>query len=145
MLTIEPMPSPKVSPLDIVSLSPVMQTENKDPNRLLKEKLLGNQPTPFALSWNDTSFSKYLLKFEVTQDSMGTTVWNIVFEKVDKIKNKTVKVHKYFDAGEFMISAQDLVWLCDEVKKSETEIMNFFHYQEKEKQKVKKQVKNDTL
>jgi hypothetical protein len=87
------------------------------------------QPSPFTLSWSDTSFSTYLLRFEVVRDSLGGDVWNIVFEKVDKIKNKTVKVHQYFDAGEFAISAQDLVWLQDEVNKSETDIMNYFRYQ----------------
>ena len=64
---------------------------------------------------------------------MGSIGWNLVFEKVDKLKNKTVKVHKYFDAGEFSISTQDLVWLIDEVKRAEVEIKNYFYAKEKEK------------
>lgn len=143
IITIDQTNSPTISPLNIITFKPVMNTENRDPGRFMKEKLMGNQPTSFALSWNDTSFSKYLLKFEITQDSMGTEVWNIVFEKVDKMKSKTVKVHKYFDAGEFMISAQDLVWLCDQVKKSQTEILNYFHYNDNWKREEKKSMKAD--
>jgi hypothetical protein len=94
----------------------------------MKDKLLGSTvSSSFTLSWNDTSFSKYLLKFEIVEDSLSRIGWNIVFEKVDKMKNKTTKVHRYFDAGEFMISALDLVWLTEAVKRSEIEILNYFH------------------
>jgi hypothetical protein len=65
-------------------------------------------------------------------------MWNVVFEKVDKLKNKTTTIHKYFDLGEFSVSAQDLVWLTDELKKSETEMMGYFYYKEREKKNEKK-------
>ena len=42
---------------------------------------------------------------------------------------------KYFDFGEFAISAQDLVWLTEEVKKSEREILNYFYYRKEEEKK----------
>ena len=64
-------------------------------------------------------------------------VWNVVFEKVDKLKNKTVKVHKYFDVGEFAISAQDLVWLSDAVKKAEPEVLNYFYAKDRKKKESK--------
>lgn len=131
-----------LSTMQITTFKPVIEPKITDPTKMMKDKLLGNAPSSFTLSWNDTSFTKYLLKFEVTQDSLGSTVWNVVFEKVDKLKGKTVKVHRYFDAGEFAISAQDLVWLTDQVKKSETDIMNYFYA--KEKDKKDKQKENDT-
>jgi hypothetical protein len=62
----------------------------------------------------------------------------VVFEKVDKLKNKTVKIHQYFDVGEFSVSAQDLVWLTDELKKSETDMLGYFYWKEHEKKKEKK-------
>jgi hypothetical protein len=135
IITAEPIQTAAVSALSIAPIrlviAPVVET---DPAGMLKENLLGKTvSSSFTLSWNDTSFSKYLLKFEIVQDSLGTIGWNIVFEKIDKLKNKTVKVHRYFDAGEFMISAQDLVWLTDEVKKSEIEILNYFHAKKREK------------
>ncbi len=118
-----------VSALEILQIKP----EYMDPSKVLKDKITGNKASSFSLSWSDTSLSTYLIKFEVTQDSLGSFGWNIVFEKVDKLKDKTVKVHKFFDAGEFSISIQDLVWLIDEVKKAEVEIKNFFYAKEKEK------------
>lgn len=116
------------SAFEIASLKPVIEPERIDPSKLMKDKLLGSTvSSSFTLSWNDTSFSKYLLKFEIVEDSLSRIGWNIVFEKVDKMKNKTTKVHRYFDAGEFMISALDLVWLTEAVKRSEIEILNYFH------------------
>ncbi len=134
VVTTESVKSAPEPALKTVSLKPVVTPDNPDPVAIVKENLLGNTvSSSFALSCNDTSFSKYLLKFEIVQDSLGAFAWNIVFEKVDKLKNKTVKVHRYFDAGEFMISAQDLVWLNEAVKKSEIEILNYFHAKKSEK------------
>lgn len=133
IVTIEPTKTSPVPAFEITQLKPVIEPTNIDPSKLIKDKLLGNTPSSFTLSWNDTSFSKYLLKFEIVQDSLGNIGWNIVFEKVDKLKNKTVKVHRYFDAGEFAISAQDLVWLTEAVKKSEVEILNYFQAKKREK------------
>ena len=121
------------SALKLSRLTPGIGPKNIDPSKQLKGKVAGNKPSSFSLSWSDTSFSKYLIKFEITQDSLVSIGWNLVFEKVDKLKNKTVKVHKYFDAGEFSISTQDLVWLIDEVKRAEVEIKNYFYAKEKEK------------
>ena len=121
-----------LSALAIPRIKPLITDSVTDPAKLLKEKLLGTQPTSFTLSWDDTSFQKYLIKFEIVQDSVGF-VWNVVFEKVDKLKNKTVKVHKYFDVGEFAISAQDLVWLSDAVKRVEPEVLNYFYAKDREK------------
>ncbi len=131
VITIDSTNSNALSALKITEINPVINEQIMDPSKLLKEKLIGNQPTSFSLSWDDTSFQKYLIKFEIVKDSVGF-VWNVVFEKVDKLKNKTVKVHKYFDVGEFTISAQDLVWLSEAVKKTETEVLNYFYAKDKE-------------
>ena len=132
-------PKPSVeSALKISQINPIIDQKGLDPSKLMKDKLIGNQPASFSLSWNDTSFQQYLIKFEIVQDSLGSFGWNIVFEKVDKLKNKTVKVHKYFDFGEFAISAQDLVWLIEEVKKAEREVLNYFYYEENKKKKGSK-------
>jgi hypothetical protein len=134
VITIDSTKSDAISALQITQIKPVINETTIDPTKLLKDKLVGNQPTSFSLSWDDTSFQKYLIKFEIVKDSTGVGfVWNVVFEKVDKLKNKTVKVHKYFDVGEFSISAQDLVWLCDAVKRTETEVLNYFYAKDKEK------------
>jgi len=126
----KPTPStgPNLSPFQSASGQPANNPANAPANPFITS----NTPS-FSLSWDDTSFTKYLLKFEIVKDSTLGIVWNVVFEKVDKLKGKTVKVHRYFDAGEFAISVQDLVWLCDEVKKSETDIKNYFYAKEKEK------------
>lgn len=126
-----------VSALQITQITPVLDQKSTDPSKLLKDKLMGTQPTSFSLSWDDTSFQKYLIKFEIVKDTMGF-VWNVVFEKVDKLKNKTVKVHKYFDVGEFAISAQDLVWLIDAVKRTEIEVLNYFYAKDKDNKEPKK-------
>lgn len=131
-------PKPSIeSALKISQINPIIDQKGLDPSKFMKDKLIGNQPASFSLSWNDTSFQQYLIKFEIVQDSLGSFGWNIVFEKVDKLKNKTVKVHKYFDFGEFAISAQDLVWLSEEVKKAEREILNYFYYRKEEEKEDK--------
>ncbi len=128
IITTEQSGGTPASVFDAASLKPVIESKGMAPSNLMKDKLLGSAvASSFTLSWNDTSFSKYLLKFNIVEDSLGKPGWNIVFERVDKMKNKTVKVHRYFDAGEFMISAQDLVWLTEAVKRSEIEILNYFH------------------
>ena len=108
--------------LKISKINPVMDQKKLDPTKAMTDQITGNRPSSFSLSWSDTSFQEYIIKFEIVEDTLGSFGWNIVFEKVDKLKNKTVKVHKYFDFGEFAISAQDLVWLTEEVKKAEREI-----------------------
>ena len=132
-------PEPSLgSALKISQINPVMDQKNLDPANAMTDKIIGNRAPSFSLSWNDTSFQQYLLKFEIVEDTLGSFGWNIVFERVDKLKNKTVKVHKYFDFGEFAISTQDLVWLTEEVKKAEREILNYFYYR-KEEEKEEKQ------
>ncbi|MFC1476633.1 hypothetical protein ACFL5S_01565 [Fibrobacterota bacterium] len=128
-------PDPSLgSALKISQINPAMEQKNLDPSKVMTDKLIGNRPPSFSLSWNDTSFQQYILKFEIVQDTLGSFGWNIVFERVDKLKNKTVKVHKYFDFGEFAISAQDLVWLTEEAKKAEREILNYFYYRKEEEE-----------
>jgi hypothetical protein len=131
-------PDPSLgSALKISQINPVMDQKNVDPSKAMADQIIGSRPSSFSLSWNDTSFQEYLLKFEIVEDTLGSFGWNIVFEKVDKLKNKTVKVHKYFDFGEFAISAQDLVWLTEEVKKAEREILNYFYYKKDEEEENK--------
>ncbi len=125
-------------PSQRLSVGPRIDLRNIGPSTTRKDSTFLGNVTSLSFSWDDTSFQKYVLKFEITPDSMGTKVWNVVFEKVDKLKNKTSKIHQYFDLGEFAVSAQDLVWLADELKRSETEMLGYFYYKEHEKEKAKK-------
>jgi hypothetical protein len=125
-------------PSQRLSIGPRIDLRNIGPSKTRKDSTFLGNVTSLSFSWDDTSFQKYVLKFEITPDSMGTKVWNVVFEKVDKLKNKTSKIHQYFDLGEFAVSAQDLVWLTDELKRSETEMLGYFYYKEHEKEKAKK-------
>jgi hypothetical protein len=126
------------SPSPPLSIRPLIDLKNIEPLKTRKDSAFVGKIPSFSFSWDDTSFQKYMLKFEITPDSTGTKVWNVVFEKVDKLKNKTSKIHQYFDLGEFTVSAQDLVWLTDELKKSETDMLGYFYYKEHEKKKEKK-------
>jgi hypothetical protein len=111
---------------------------NLNPSKVNKDSSFSGNVPSLSLSWDDTSFQKYLLKFEIAPDTAGHKMWNVVFEKVDKLKNKTTRIHQYFDLGEFTASAQDLIWLNDELKKSETEMRSYFYDKEHEKKKEKK-------
>ena len=126
------------SPSQRLSIGPRIGLENNGYSKTRKDSTFLGNVSSLSFSWDDTSFQKYMLKFEIIPDSMGTKVWNVVFEKVDKLKNKTSKIHQYFDLGEFSVSAQDLVWLTDELKKSETEMLTYFHYKNHEKKKERK-------
>ena len=126
------------SPSSPLSIRPLIDLKNIEPLKTRKDSAFVGKLPPLSISWDDTSFQKYMLKFEMIPDSTGTKVWNVVFEKVDKLKNKTSKIHQYFDVGEFTVSAQDLVWLTDELKKSETEMLNYFYYKDHEKKKERK-------
>jgi hypothetical protein len=121
-----------------LSIRPVIDLKNSKLSGNRKDSTVVGNVSSLSFSWDDTSFQKYLLKFEVTPDTAGTKMWNVVFEKVDKLKKKTTKIHQYFDLGEFTMSAQDLVWLNEELKKSETEMRGYFYYKEHEKKKEKK-------
>ena len=126
------------SPSSLLSIKPLVDLKNIEPIKTRKDSAFAAKLPSLSFSWDDTSFQKYMLKFEMTPDSTGNKGWNVVFEKVDKLKNKTVKIHQYFDVGEFSVSAQDLVWLTDELKKSETDMLGYFYYKEHEKKKEKK-------
>ncbi len=121
-----------------LSIGPRIDLKNLNPSRIQKDSSFVGNVSSLAFSWEDTSFRKYLLKFEIVPDTTGAKMWNVVFEEVDKLKNKTTKIHQYFDLGEFAVSTQDLVWLTDELKKSETEMRGYFYYKEHEKKKEKK-------
>jgi len=121
-----------------LSIGPRIDLRNLNPSKVQKDSTFVGNVSSLAFSWEDTSFQKYLLKFEIAPDTTGNKMWNVVFEKVDKLKNKTTKIHQYFDLGEFAVSAQDLVWLTDELKKSETEMRGYFYYKEHEKKKENK-------
>jgi hypothetical protein len=121
-----------------LSIGPRINLRNINPSKTQKDSALGGSISSLSFAWDDTSFQKYMLKFEITPDTTGTKMWNVVFEKVDKLKNKTTRIHQYFDLGEFTASAQDLIWLNDELKKSETEMRSYFYDKEREKKKEKK-------
>jgi hypothetical protein len=126
------------SPSSPLSIKPLIDLKNIEPLKNRKDSAAVGKLPSLSFSWDDTSFQKYMLKFEMTPDSAGNKGWNVVFEKVDKLKNKTVKIHQYFDVGEFSVSAQDLVWLTDELKKSETDMLGYFYWKEHEKKIQKK-------
>jgi len=126
------------SPAQLSSIGPRVDLKNFNPSKNNNDSNPLGNASSLSLSWDDTSFQKYLLKFEIVPDTAGIKKWNVVFEKVDKLKNKTTKIHQYFDLGEFSVSAQDLVWLSDEVKKSETEMRSYFYNKDHEKKKEKK-------
>jgi hypothetical protein len=126
------------SSLQQLSIRPLIDLKNNGAAKAGKDSALLGSVSSVSFSWDDTSFQKYMLKFEITPDSTGAKVWNVVFEKVDKLKNRTAKIHQYFDLGEFAVSAQDLIWLTDELKKSETEMRSYFYDKEHEKEMEKK-------
>ncbi len=126
------------SPSQRLSIGPRIDLRNLNPSKVNKDSSFSGNVPSLSLSWDDTSFQKYLLKFEIAPDTAGHKMWNVVFEKVDKLKNKTTRIHQYFDLGEFTASAQDLIWLNDELKKSETEMRSYFYDKEHEKKKEKK-------